>query len=111
MKRKLAWLWMSSLLGLAFIITTGVILNKTIPDVDSQLSALQPIILVDITQPLYGQQVLVGESIGIYVMVDSEKQLEGVEAYVNGDQLAFVASSALDERRIMAVFNWSPGTE
>lgn len=112
MKMKNVWVWVSVLLGLVILVLVGVILlNKAVPEVDAQLRTLQSILFVDIPQPVYGQKVLPGEPISIFVNVDSTQELQSVQAYVDSVPLALVISSPLDETPFTALFQWSPTTE
>ena len=112
MKKKRAWIWVGFSIGLVALLVIGDILaNKYVPNIDTQLRALQPVILVSISQPVNGQQVTSGEPIGVFVTVNSAQGLQNVQAYADGTPLGMVMSSPLNESLVTAEFQWLPQTE
>lgn len=109
-KRASVWTWMAVSMVL-LLAAGGILLNLTVPDVETQLAGRKPAILVNINEPFNGQQVLPSAGISVFVHVDSARELQSVQAYADGIPLALILSSPLENSPVTAWFGWSPGTE
>lgn len=109
-KRKRIWIPLVIILIL-LIVTGGVLLTLTVPNVETQLGNLKPAILVAISEPVNGQKVLPGDSLSVYVSVASAQPLQSLEVFADGTPLAIVMSTSLEQSPVTAMFLWSPVPE
>lgn len=108
---KIKWhrIWIPLVISIMFLIVTGgVLLTLTVPNVETQLGRRKPAILVAISEPLNGQKVLPGDSLSVYVSVASAQPLQSLEVYADGTPLAIVMSTSLEQSPVTAMFLWSP---
>lgn len=112
MRKKHGWLKLIFPAALVILLLAGGLLaNRAVPGLDAQLASLKPAILVNISDPVNGQEIQPGVSIGVFVSVDSAQALASVQAYVDGIPLAPVMSTSLEQSPITALFHWSPAAE
>jgi hypothetical protein len=109
MKRRRYWIWAG--IAIIALILGGLQVHRSVPSVDKQLDRLDPIILVNITEPLNGQPVQLDIPTSVFISLSSAEGLQNLQAYADGIPLASIAFSPLGQSPVIAWYVWTPGTE